>query len=1190
MRNVITRVMLLCCFLYALAPAVSKAQSANASLSGTVMDSSGATVPDAKLTLTSGDTGAAANFTTGADGLYTFSNLTVGTYELRVVAGGFRTYVQTGIKLHLGDSLRQDVSLQVGTEIQTLEVSANPSSLNYETAELKTGVNPDTIRELPLLVAGAIRSSTNFVNILPGVARGSGDTTSDRINGSQQYMGAMVLDGASLVNPSGMNGLYDTFDFPQSPDIISEMKVLISNYSPQYGETAGATFVMSIRSGTEQFHGSAYEFNRNTNLNARQFGVPQRPEDIENDFGFNVGGPVKLPVAWSGRNRSFFFVNYEDFRIAGALARQTISLPSMQERQGDFSDWVDTSGNIIPIYDPATTQPNPNFNQSQPVGPNNLPYLRQQFMGCNGNTPNVICASDPRLQNSLAPGWLKFLPTPTSPGPLNNYLAPPVPSGGTPYLISPAYTVTFKIDEYLGSKDHVSVSMYYKNVAPTTFTHLPPQISYDGVSYKRTHVERLNYDRTISPTLLNHVVFGYNNDKYWGGGIDGPYASQLPQIPGVDSHSYPPQLLFTSGFSGLGSGQGFAQEQPWMAPAYVVNDMLTWVKDTHTFKFGGEYRNIGNSFHLKTGESGIFNFASTETGLNGTAVSGSPIASFLLGEVDSGSAVFKAVDDVYSRQQAGSVFFGDTWKAAKKLSVDYGLRWDLVLPPVEKWNHESFLDPNLANPGADGLPGALAFAGYGPGRCNCRHPENDWYKAFAPRLSLAYAARTGTVIRAGYGIFYDWALPPGSIGGVAQDGFNTTPSFGSSLAGMNAAFLLGQGLPQNFIRPPVIDPSFDNGQPGPMYRPIDGDRMPYSQQWDLTVDHQFTNDFYVSVAYVGNKATHLSSNLAEINALDPKYLSMGAQLYDIFQPGQTTLDGVKLPFASFATTMQACAPSVAQALLPFPQYCSGFYGYDEHAGNSTYHSLQVKAEHRFARGLWFLTSYTLSKSLTDSDENLGLSPSGVFSPYQRGRYKSLAMGDIPQELNIAFVYNLPFGNGQHWLSGKGWVSKIVGDWVLSNVFAAESGLPFYIRSSTCNIPGQFQMSCLPALLPGQSPFAQPQGHFDVNHPLLNVNAFEPLTSFNFYQGQGPRIANFRQPGYTNQDVALERRIALRERLAVNLRADFFNAWNWHNFSCVGTDTCSSLAFTNDLASPAFGMWNGGVTNPRNIQVSARISF
>jgi hypothetical protein len=406
---------------------------------------------------------------------------------------------------------------------------------------------------------------------------------------------------------------------------------------------------------------------------------------------------------------------------------------------------------------------------------------------------------------------------------------------------------------------------------------------------------------------------------------------------------------------------------------------------------------------------------------------------------------------------------------------------------------------------------------------------------------------------------------------------------------MTAAFPLSQGLPQNFIRPPVIDPSFDNGQSGPMYRPINGNRQPYSQQWDLTVDHQFANDLYLSVAYVGNKGTRLSSNEAEINALDPKYLSMGAQLYDIFQPGQTTLDGVNLPFASFATTMQACAASVAQALLPLPQYCSGLYGYDEHAGKSTYHSLQVKAEHRFAKGFWFLSSYTLSKSLTDSDANL-YSMGGVFSPFERGRNKSLALGDIPQELNIAFVYNLPFGDGQHWFAGKGFLSKIVGDWTLSNVFAAESGLPFYIRSSTCNIPGQFQMACVPALLPGQSPFAQPEGHFDVNQPLLNVNSFEPLSSFDFYQGQGPRIANFRQPGYTNQDLALERRIALREKVSLNVRADFFNAWNWHNFNCVGTSTCSSLAFTNDLASPAFGMWNGGVTNPRNVQVSARISF
>ena len=1189
MRIKITVVIFLCCLLPTLAPTVGKGQSANATLSGTVTDSSGSTVPDTKLTLTSEDTGAAANFSTGTDGLYKFSNLPVGTYDLEVTAKGFRTYVQKGIKLHLGDTLRQDVQLELGAEVQRVEVSANPSSLNYDTAELKVGVNPDTIKELPLLVAGSIRSSTNFINILPGVARGSGDTTTDRVNGAQQYMGAMVLDGGSLVNPSGVNGLYDTYDFPMSPDVISEIKVLTSNYSPQYGETAGATFVMSIRSGTDQFHGSAYEFNRNTDLNARQFGIDNRPKDIENDFGANLSGPVKLPIAWSGKNKTFFFVNYEDFRIAGALARQTISIPSTLERQGNFSDWADQHGNLIPVYDPATTQPNPNFNPNNPVGPNNPPYLRQQFMGCDGSSPNVICSTDPRLQNSLAPSWFKYLPNPTSSGPLNNYLAPPVPSGGTPYLISPAYTITFKIDEYIGSKDHITASSYYKNVAPTNFSHLPLQISYDGLSYKRTHVLRLNYDHTVSPTLLNHVVFGYNNDKYWGGGMDGPYASQLPQIPGVDTHSYPPQLLFTGGFAGMGSGQGFAQEQPWMAPAYMVNDMLTWVKDTHTFKFGAEFRDVGNSFHLKNGESGVFNFAGSETGLLGDTPSGSPIASFLLGQVDSGSAVFKAVDDVYGRQRTAAGFVGDTWKVSRTLSFDYGVRWDLVLPPAEKWNHESFLDPNLLNPGADNLPGALAFAGYGTNRCNCRHPEDTWYKGIAPRAALAYTFGKDTVIRAGYGIFYDWALPPGSISGVSQDGFNTTATFGSSLGGMNAAFPLSQGLPQDFIRPPVIDPSFDNGQTGPMYRPANGDRLPYSQQWNLTVDHQFTNNFYVSAAYVGNKGTRLSSSEAEINALNPQYLSMGTQLFDIFQPGQTTLDNVKLPFASFASTMQACAPSVAQALLPFPQYCSGLYGYDEHAGNSTYHSLQIKAEHRMTKGLWVLGSYTISKSITDSDVNM-YSSGGVFSPYNRHLNKSLALGDIPQALNVSFVYGLPFGNGQRWLAGKGVLSKLVGDWELSNVFTAESGLPLYIRSSACNIPGQFQMSCVPALLSGKNPFAQPKSSLDVNNPLLDVNAFESLSSFNFYQGQGPRISNFRQPGYTDQDLALARRIAVTERLSFSVRADFFNSWNWHHFNCVGTSTCGGLAFVDDLASPAFGKWNGGVTNPRNIQLTGRINF
>ncbi len=1183
----------LVCFWMLLA-GLGRAQSINASLSGMVTDPSGAAIPDATLVLTAKETGAVSKFTTGVDGLYTFANLPSGTYDLRVSAKGFRDYVQEGILIRVGGILRQDVQLQLGVSTQTVEVQANASPLNFENAERKEGINPETIKELPLLVAGAIRSSAAFVTLLPGVTQGSADTTSVHMNGAQQYAGEAILDGVSLVNPSGGNGIFSAFsDFPQSPDMITELQVLSSNYLPQYGTSSGATIIMSIRSGTDSFHGNLFEFSRNSALNARQFGADTRPKDIENEFGGNVGGPMKIPGLWTGGHKTYFFANYESFKIAGGLNRQTLSIPSLKERQGDFSDWVDQNGNLIPIYDPATTRPNPNFNPSLPEGPNNLPFLRDQFMGCDGKTPNGICSSDPRLQNSLAQQWFKFLPNPSNSLPLNNYLAPPVPAG---FLNSSAWTLTWKVDEYLGTKDHVSASVYYKRVLPTTFSHLPDPISTDGLSYKRTWVDRLNYDRTISPTLLNHVGFGYNDDKFYGGGIDGPFADKLPQIPGVASHAYPPAITFSDGFNGYGTGLGFPQQQPWPAPAYVVNDMLTWVKGKHTFTFGGEYRNLANSYHMISGESGGFYFARGETGLLGIN-SGSPIAGFLLGLVDTGAAAFRSTNDVYGRFDTEALFAGDTWKFTPKLTLTLGLRWEMDRPQAEKFNRFSFLDPTAPNPGAGGRPGALVFAGFGQGKFGDRHPEKTWHKGFAPRFGAAYAVSPKTVVRAGYGIFYDMENMPGWDSGIGQDGYNISAVFSSTRGGLDPAFILSQGLPQNFQRPPFFDPSFDNGQNGPVYRPADANRLPYSQQWNLNVEHQFTDNFFISAAYVANKGTRLLSHEAEINALDPKYLSMGQKLFDQFQPGQTTLDGVPVPFPSFAQTMVACAPSVAQALLPFPQYCSGLVGRDENAGNSTYHSFQFKLEHRFSRGFWLLGSYTASKLITDSDNNQagggGISQEGVFSPFQRKRNKSLALEDIPQALALSLSYELPFGKGKRWLANRGLLDRVVGAWTVSNIFKAESGIPFHILSSKCTVPGQFQVTCLPAVLPGKKPFAQSEGgSFNPNNPLLDVNAFESPDNFDFYAGQGPRVSNFREPGYTDHDIALEKIIIINEKFAFHLRAEFFNIWNWHHFNTVGVPPAgvASLAYSNDVASPTFGMWNGTVTNPRNIQVGARITF
>jgi hypothetical protein len=320
---------------------------------------------------------------------------------------------------------------------------------------------------------------------------------------------------------------------------------------------------------------------------------------------------------------------------------------------------------------------------------------------------------------------------------------------------------------------------------------------------------------------------------------------------------------------------------------------------------------------------------------------------------------------------------------------------------------------------------------------------------------------------------------------------------------------------------------------------------------------------------------------------------MGGQLNDEFQPGDTEVDGVPLPFPNFVETMTGCAPSVAQALLPFPQYCNNISGLDENQGSSSYHAFQLKAEHRFNKGLWALLSYTNSKLITNADNTENIFNPTYFSPFEQQRNRSLAIEDVPQALNIASSYELPFGRGKPWLN-QGLANALLGGWALNGVFRLQSGIPFQISSSFCNVPAQLTNFCSPALLAGESPFLQSPTHFDPSQPVLNVNSFEPASSFNFYTGTGPRVQNFRQPGYGDLDIGLAKSIHLTERFKFQLRGDAFNIFNQHHFNNVGTFLLSGgtggSAFNTDVASPDFGKWNGVVTSPRNIQVSARISF
>jgi len=1154
-------------------------QSAPALLNGTVTDPTGAVIPNAEVTVTETSTGVAHKVTTGSDGLYAFPQLPPGAYEMKVSASGFRDFAQRGIRLNLGDKFRIDVKLEVGAAQQTVEVMANASPLNFENAEQKGGISPETMGELPLMVNNGVRSAAQFVTLLPGASSPTGDALGAHLNGAVRYSGEALLNGASLINPSGGQGMYSAaMDFAQSPDMVSELKVLQANYEPQYGSTGGAVLIMETKSGTNQFHGSVFEYLRNTSLNARQFNAPFRPKDIENDFGLSVGGPVKIPGAWTHWNKTYFFFNWEGFRQRGAPTREWMTIPSALERQGDFSDWVDTDGNLIPIYDPLTTRTDADGT-----------VHRDQFMGCDGQHPNVICPD--RFQNAPALQWMKNLPPPSIPGAKFNYL----PAGVGSNWNADMSLWNVRIDEYLGNKDHITASIFHRELPTHTESRLPDIISNDSDTYKYTWANRLNWDHVFSPTLLYHFSGGYDHDYFQQGGHDGKYADQLPQIPGAPLHAYPPHITFGDDFTSFGTGQGAGKLNKWPAPAFIANQMVTWVKGKHTWKFGFEYRNQRNSNLVHNNESGTFYFDGLQTGLLNVN-SGNSIASFLLDRVSSGNFDYRPYPLWSARWGSWIAHAGDTWKMTPKLSVNLGIRWEMHKPSVEQHDVMSFFDAGGTNPSAGNRAGRLAFAGtrWGDVSYGKRYPEDLFQKGFSPRIGIAYAFNQKTVIRTGYGIFYDAGYYPGWGSGVAQDGFNAAGiTFGASNGGLDPAFLLSQGLPDNWTRPPFLDPGYLNGQWGPNYRPKDGNRLPYSQQWNLAIERQFTENMYINVAYVGTKGTRLISRVAALNALNPSLLKQyGEDLFHDFQPGDTSFNGVPIPYEGWIEQMSACSPSLAQALLPYPQYCGPLQGVNENAGNSSYHSLQVKFEKRFSKGLWVLSSYTWGKILTDTESNQpdemawGGMNGGMISPYERRRNKALSSSDVSHTFTTSFIYSLPVGKGQRWVNRSRFLDLVVGGWQTSGIIRLNAGTPFAVYSSNCSLPGQFRMGCLPGQIPSVDPFAQDKGSFNPDLPLINVDAFQNANDFQFVSGQGfvygsgARMTNFRGFPFHNVDFSMTKAFHITESKNVSVRADFFNLFNMHVLR----------GFDTDVASPTFGMWNGNVTPPRYVQLGARFSF
>lgn len=1174
------------------------AQGTRASISGVVQDPTGAAIPGAELSLRSLSTSSVLKATAGGDGLFGFPNLVPGVYELSVTARGFREYVQKGITVNLDQQVRVDVSLQVGATSEVVEVAANASPLNYESPVQKGSIPPGTLEELPLILGGQTRSAVAFARLLPGVTTGGDEDKlnfNTRINGGTNETDEALLDGVSIVDGSlGQNGIeLAVTGHPMSPDAIQEITLLTSNYDAQYGYTSSSVLTAVTKSGTNAFHGTAYYLARNTAFNARPWGVASRPKDNEHDFGGNIGGPIKLPIFSSGRKKSYFFVNYEGFRLRGSTSSPRYTLPTAQERIGDFSDWP------APIYDPATTRVNPGFNSGAPISASNLPFLRDQFMGCDGKQPNVICATDPRLVNTPAAAWLKYLPQPNLPGITSNY-TPPTPISGTVNADSTVLDV--KGDMYWRDADRFTATVHYFGSFGNSQHVLPAQIATE--SYRQPNynfANRANWDHIFRPNLINTFNIGYNDILSVIRCVDVGYADLFPAIPGAINNKLPPSI-------GIDGYQGFGcnSDGETTRPAWLANDQLSWVKGRHTLTFGGEYRALQDKERNQGNLSGSYNFSSLNTGLRGLQ-SGNGFASFLLGYVDNASLYVPTLATQYIRQKYVASHVNDSWKVTPKLTLNLGVRWDISTPTREKYDNWSFINPYLPNPGAGGRPGSLVFAGNvagnNPASFGKPYPESIYYKAFAPRLGLAYALNARTVIRGGYGIFYQPLSYPGWNSGLSggRDGFNTSVILSSTDGGITPATLYSQGFTgAQYQAPPFFNLTFDNGKYPGVYREFNKGRLPYTQQWNLTIEHQFSRDFYVTAAYVANKGTHLISGIASQNVLNPSLLSMGNALFDQFSPGETTLDGVSIPYAGWVEqlTNGQCQPTVAQALLPFPQFCGNLTALNENAGYSTYNSFQAKAEKRLSHGFMFLASWTWSKFLSSGiDQQFGSGAdqySGLFSPYQRRRNKSLDAQDVPQTFSLMSLYELPMGKGHRFLgTSSGFVSRVVSGWQLNGIFRAQSGIPFFFRSSQCNIPSQFGMGCVPAVLNGAEPFLTSFDSWDPNAgPLLNRAAFENGSNggvFSFDPGTGPRTSNLRQSPFRKLDLVLEKNTSITERVKFQIRGEFFNVFNWHFFT-QGTTWGQGGAIRTDVGSPLFGTWTGAVTTPRSIQVAGRITF
>jgi hypothetical protein len=1214
-------------------------QSDRGTITGTVSDPAGAVVASAAVEARNQATGITYRAATTPTGNYTISQLPAGTYEVSVAVPGFKKYTRQGITVEVAGTFRIDVALEVGAATESVTVEADAPLLKTESGDISHTVKTSGLDELPILGIGAsqagsagIRNPYAMIQLIPGTMWQANANV--RVNGTPNNTQSFRIEGQDASN-TGTPGVQAQTQ--PSVDAIQEVAIQTSNFAAEYGQVGGGMFNATMKSGTNQFHGSVYDYLVNEAFNAgnpftdNPNGNP-RPRNRRQDWGFTIGGPVWIPKVYNGHEKTFFFFNWEQYREHVDINNQQETVPTDAYRNGDFTtaEPSNPQGQLLPpigtdvlgrpifageIYDPSTTRPGPS-------GPIRDPFSNQMI-------PKPMF--DPvavKIQN-LFPEPLG----PSASGVVNNYI-PNIPTSRITQIPS------LKLDQAIGPKGRLSFFWQdTKTTAPLSFTFgrvdgLPDPLATNVATFQSSEVYRLNYDHTISPTLLLHLGAGYRSNDFYTpnvneeGVVPNYNAEEKLGLMGGVTHNFFPAMMgmcpgvpgpfnFTpyvcTGQGGMQVIGGSANGHAWTeSPSF--NTSLTWVKNNHTYKFGGETRLEGYPAPA-AGSPGSYTFAPDQTSLpylNGSTFKGlTPgfgYASFLLGQVQTVS-VSNPVDPRLGKHEIG-LFAQDSWKVTRKITFDYGLRYDYSTYLREQYGRAPFFSPTTPNPAVGNIPGAVIFDGHGAGHCNCSLAKNyPW--GFAPRLGLAYQINSKTVFRGGFGIVYgNTASNNNASGGLAGSTSTHTTAFGLPIT------TLANGIPSSFD--PVPWPNLDPGQYNPTPTPAPGmpapapfldpnaGRPPRQYQWSIGFQREILQDLAVDVYYIGNRGIWWQSPaLLNLNAIPLSRIR--AVGLDINNPSDASLLNLALNSRQVVTRNLNVQPpypgfplsqSLGQALRPFPQFTT-LNAYWDPLGDTWYNALQVKVTKRFSHGLSLLSTFTWSKTedtgVEIGEPNPGTAGNAVVNDvFNRKNNKYLSQYDQPFLFNISATYVTPKINGNRVLS---WIAR---DWTYGVFLQYASGFPIEAPLANNNLNGQLFQTTFANRNPGVRLFTvDPNCHcYDPNTTfLLRKDAWTDPPAGQF-GSSAAYYSDYRTQRRPSENMNFGRTWRIKERASFNLRFELTNVFNrayWGNPTSTNANAIQTYQKNGNTAS-GFGFMNTitpgftGALVPRNGLIVARLTF